>query len=87
MASLFQPSINAIKSAITNQVAGLDPRRTVRRRTFELVFQDLLFAPTMYRFQTILLVGGFATSPFLQEELQSHVDGKGLRMFSPDGQT
>ncbi|EPT00710.1 hypothetical protein FOMPIDRAFT_150495 [Fomitopsis schrenkii] len=64
MASLFQPSINAIKSAITNQVAGLDPRRT-----------------------TILLVGGFATSPFLQEELQSHVDGKGLRMFSPDGQT
>ncbi|KAH9839850.1 uncharacterized protein C8Q71DRAFT_465196 [Rhodofomes roseus] len=39
------------------------------------------------RLATILLVGGFATSPFLRAELQVHTNGKGVRMFSPEGQT
>ncbi|KAH9924775.1 uncharacterized protein B0H18DRAFT_1119791 [Fomitopsis serialis] len=39
------------------------------------------------RFATILLVGGFATSPFLRSELHSHMNNKGLQMFTPEGQT
>ncbi|KAH9924777.1 uncharacterized protein B0H18DRAFT_1011158 [Fomitopsis serialis] len=39
------------------------------------------------RLVTILLVGGFATSPFLRAELRTHTSRKGLRMFSPEGQT
>ncbi|KAH9910870.1 uncharacterized protein B0H18DRAFT_1065862 [Fomitopsis serialis] len=64
MASLFQPSVSAIKAAIDAQLSGV----------------DLSLA-------TLLLVGGFATSPFLRAELQAHADGKGLRMYSPEGQT
>ncbi|KAI0725427.1 hypothetical protein C8Q72DRAFT_852742 [Fomitopsis betulina] len=64
MASFFQPSIDAIKSAIDSQVAGLNRRRS-----------------------TVLLVGGFATSPFLRGQLQAHLSAQGLRLFSPEGQT
>ncbi|KAH9910865.1 uncharacterized protein B0H18DRAFT_404319 [Fomitopsis serialis] len=64
MASLFRPSIDAIKSAIDSQLSGINAHLT-----------------------TILLVGGFATSPFLRTELQEHLNKKGLRMFTPEGQT
>ncbi|EPT00712.1 hypothetical protein FOMPIDRAFT_1060246 [Fomitopsis schrenkii] len=64
MGSFFQPSIDAIKSAIDRQIAGSNPRHA-----------------------TILLVGGFATSPFLRAQLQAHVHTLGLRIFTPEGQT
>ncbi|KAH9839845.1 uncharacterized protein C8Q71DRAFT_744470 [Rhodofomes roseus] len=64
MASLFQPSIDAIKTAIDSQLSGVD-----------------------MNLATLLLVGGFATSPFLRAGLQAHSDSKGLRMYSPEGQT
>ncbi|KZT65645.1 hypothetical protein DAEQUDRAFT_676500 [Daedalea quercina L-15889] len=40
-----------------------------------------------HRLAAILLVGGFASSPFLRDELQAHMTRKGLRMFCPEGQT
>ncbi|KZT65648.1 hypothetical protein DAEQUDRAFT_731208 [Daedalea quercina L-15889] len=64
MASLFRPSLDAIKTAIDKQLIGVN---------LNLV--------------TLLLVGGFATSPFLRAELQGHTDRKGLRVYSPEGQT
>ncbi|EPT00724.1 hypothetical protein FOMPIDRAFT_1122140 [Fomitopsis schrenkii] len=63
MASLLQPSVDAIKASIDRQLAGINPSLTM------------------------LLVGGFATSPFLRAQLQEHTDRKGLRMYSPEGQT
>ncbi|KAI0725425.1 hypothetical protein C8Q72DRAFT_888785 [Fomitopsis betulina] len=64
MASLFQPSVDAIKASIDRQLAGINP---------SLV--------------TMLLVGGFATSPFLRAQIMEHTDRKGMHMYSPEGQT
>ncbi|KAF9806676.1 hypothetical protein IEO21_08594 [Rhodonia placenta] len=64
MESLFQPSINAIRTAINGQLAQVNAESS-----------------------TILLVGGFATSPFLRSQLQNHARIKGLRLFCPEGQT
>ncbi|KAI0725426.1 hypothetical protein C8Q72DRAFT_954800 [Fomitopsis betulina] len=35
---------------------------------------------------TVLVVVGFATSPFLRSELSKHCDAQSLRMFCPEGQ-
>ena len=37
--------------------------------------------------QLVLLVGGFATSPWLSEQLEKRLSGLGLKICKPDTQT
>lgn len=80
--SFFQDTLNAIKLGLDTQLTGTSPDLAVRQSGGYVTSY-----PASPTFQTVLLVGGFATSPYLHTKLQEYATSKGVRMFYPDGQT
>ena len=75
----FEPSIAAIQEAIQEQSAVAHIRITVRDSRFSCCPG---YANSL---KSVLLVGGFAASPWLFSNLQRRLQGKGLRFYRPDG--
>ena len=83
MASFFEPSRDAIVDVVKEQHRAASHPISV----CSTICHDSVYGFAHHFFQTVLLVGGFAASPWLFSALQGNLESLGLRLFRPDAHT
>lgn len=81
MAGFFEPSIQSTVDSVRENFTEILSMNSVRE--LEIPWPARL----KLRIQFAFLVGGFASSPWLSEQLGERLSDLGLRFFKPDTQT